>query len=221
MVSIDEGLIISTLFPPQNITEKPTSSYLDPSFLAEETLYPLEISLESKNINLLYQQLQSSGNDASLEGFRTYIQDLALGSTGDNITQSTLLWRDLAQKGEQDQLNALFENYNTLLTSNEKGLANLLMSTAVETYQKLGYSSAVDYITSINNIFKQSQGEAPVSTLKDFISTWTQIKDLNAEEIVPQEYLSNFAYLLGNQQSLSDIQDIISNYLTELPETIF
>ncbi len=220
MVSIEDGLIISTLFPVQsqeNIYAPYAPSYLDLSFLAEESISPTEISLESQNISQLYQELQSLGNDASIEGFRSYVQDLALGTAGTDITQTTMLWKDLSQNGAQDQLNALFENYNSLLLANEKDLANLMMSTAVETYEKLGYSSALDYINSVNNIFKQSGEDVPVSTLQDFISTWTQIKDLNVEDVLPQEYLSNFASLLGEQQSPADIQDVIYQYLTQLP----
>ncbi len=216
MIGIDDGLIISTLFPIQPQQENPYS--LDETLLEAELSSPTNISLTAKNLNEIYETLKQDGSEDALYGFTQYIQAMSAAYEEGSTSMSALMIKDMVENGDTDALNTLFENYGTLIKTDNKDLANLMMQTALSTYEELGYSSLKDYVTSVNKIFQQAGDEVPVSTLEDFITTWSQLKGIDTDSAQNINWLSDFSYTLWQQESLPDIQDVITQYLTLSPD---
>ena len=208
--------IITNLFGTYENVKKNTDP-INKAVFDAVTTSPQEITMAAKQISSIYAELSKSEGEEVLSGFREYIQNMAENYDTKTSSFTTLLWKDMLQHGDKQALSSLFKNYSSL-QGNDKELGNLFMGQAVSTYEKFGYSTASNYVTSINKIFSLAKESKDLKdTLKEFSSTWKNISNL---EDVPleerQNSLEDFAKDIKNSNSLKDIQNSIENYNNNL-----
>jgi len=208
-----EELIMSTLFGIYGNNKKSTDDLLNKAVFDAVTTSYQEISLAAKQISSIYNELKKSGGEEALAGFREYIQNMALNFDTKASSFTILLWKDMLQYGNNQTLAAFFANYYSLQEDNRE-LGNLLMDQAVSTYERFGYNTASNYISSVNRIFSLGrESEDLKDLLKDFLSTWKGISNLeNVSLEQRQNTLEDFATSIKNSNSLEDIQNSIESY---------
>jgi hypothetical protein len=211
MIEKTEELVLSTIF--SGSEGKIKTSGLSEEFLANAQVSQQEISIMGKNISKLYSELKKIGDEEAIAGFREYIKNMALNYDAKTSGFSNLLWKEMIEKGEKENITSLFENYLSLVEENNKEFANMLVNESISIYETFGYDTASNYISSLNKIADLSEKNEMANSLKDFFLTWKKISgssDLAFED--KQKILDEFASRLKNSTSLEDIKNTIKKY---------